>query len=118
MSSPMAAAIFIVSLVLALALVYRPAGDYLYRVFTSTRHSRPERGIYRLIGVDPEAEQSWPAYARSVLSFSAVSILFLYLFERVQGHLPLSLGFASVSPALAWNTAVSFVTNTNWQAYS
>ena len=57
-------------------------------------------------------------YARSVLAFSAVSILFLYVFERVQHHLMLSLGFANVPPALAWNTAVSFVTNTNWQAYS
>jgi K+-transporting ATPase ATPase A chain len=89
----MAAAIFIASLVLALVLAYRPAGDYMYRVFTPTKHSRVERGIYRLIGVDPQSEQSWPVYARSVLAFSAVSILFLYLFERVQSHLMLSLGF-------------------------
>jgi K+-transporting ATPase ATPase A chain len=118
MSSTVAAAIFIATLVLALALAYRPVGDYMYRVFTPTKHSRAERGIYRLIGVDPEAEQSWPVYARSVLAFSAVSILFLYAFQRVQGHLMLSLGFTDVAPALSWNTAVSFVTNTNWQAYS
>jgi K+-transporting ATPase ATPase A chain len=118
MSSTVAAAIFIASLALALALVYKPLGDYMYRVVTPVKHSWAERGIYRLIGVDPEGEQSWPVYARSVLAFSAVSILFLYLFLRVQGHLLLSLGFTDVAPALSWNTAVSFVTNTNWQAYS
>ena len=118
MTSSVAAAIFVVSLVVALALAYRPAGDYMYRVFTPTKHSRVELGIYRLIGVDPEGEQSWPVYARSVLAFSAVSVLFLYVFMRIQSHLMLSLGFANVPPALAWNTAVSFVTNTNWQAYS
>ena len=84
----------------------------------ATRHSRVERVIYRLIGVDPDGEQSWGVYARSVLAFSAVSILFLYVFQRVQDHLWLSLGFPAVPPALAWNTAVSFVTNTNWQSYS
>jgi potassium-transporting ATPase potassium-binding subunit len=118
MSSTVAAVILIASLVLVLGLAYRPVGDYMYRVFTPEKHSRVERGIYRLIGVDPGAEQSWAVYARSVLAFSAVSILFLYLFERVQSHLMLSLGFVNVPPALAWNTAVSFVTNTNWQAYS
>ena len=118
MSSNLAAVLFIASLVLALALAYKPVGDYMYRVFTPTKHSRVERVIYRLIGVDPDGKQSWPSYARSVLAFSAVSILFLYLFQRVQNHLMLSLGFAAVKPALAWNTAVSFVTNTNWQAYS
>src|SRR4051812_47408666 len=118
MSSAVAAAIFIASLVAGLALVYRPVGDYLYRVVTPEKHSRVERGVYRIIGVDPAGEQSWPVYARSVLAFSAVSILFLYLFLRIQGHLLLSLGFHGVPPALSWNTAVSFVTNTNWQAYS
>jgi K+-transporting ATPase ATPase A chain len=120
-NSTVAAAIFIASLVLVLALAYKPAGDYMYRVVTPTGpggHSRVERAIYRLIGVDPDGEQSWAMYARSVLAFSAVSILFLYLFLRIQGHLLLSLGFDNVPPALSWNTAVSFVTNTNWQAYS
>ncbi len=118
MSSTTAGVIFIVSLVVVLAAVYRPAGDYLYRVLTPTKHSRLERGVYRLIGVDPDGEQPWGVYARSVLAFSVVSILFLYVFLRIQSHLLLSLGFANVPPALAWNTAVSFVTNTNWQAYS
>jgi K+-transporting ATPase ATPase A chain len=118
MSSTAAGIIFIGSLVVAWALAYRPFGDYMYRVVSGTKHSRVERGIYRVIGVNPDGEQSWTVYARSVLAFSAVSILFLYVFQRVQSHLLLSLGFSNVPPALSWNTAVSFVTNTNWQAYS
>jgi potassium-transporting ATPase potassium-binding subunit len=118
MTSALAGGLFLGTIVLALAAAYRPVGDYLYRVVTPTSHSRFERGIYRLVGVDPDSEQAWPTYARSVLAFSVVSILFLYVFQRVQSHLLLSLGFSDVSPALSWNTAVSFVTNTNWQAYS
>jgi K+-transporting ATPase ATPase A chain len=68
--------------------------------------------------VDPEADQKWSAYLRSMLAFSAVSVLFLYGLERLQHYLLLSLGMANVPPALAWNTAASFVTNTNWQNYS
>ncbi len=118
MGTNAAGVIFIAVMVGALALTYRPLGDYMARVYTSDKHLRVERGIYRVVGVDPDAEQRWGAYARSVLAFSAVSILFLYLFQRVQGHLWLALGFKGVPPALAWNTAVSFTTNTNWQAYS
>ena len=118
MSDTAAGAVFIASLILALALVYRPLGDYMYRVISATRHARVERVVYRTIGVNPDGEQSWATYARSVLAFSVVSLLFLYLFQRVQHHLLLSLGFPNVAPALSWNTAVSFVTNTNWQAYS
>ena len=118
MGAAMAGAIFIASLVLALGLAYRPLGDYMYRVVTSTRHLRAERVMYRLIGVNPDGEQSWGVYARSVLAFSAVSILFLYTFMRVQHWLWLSLGFPNVFPSGAWNTAVSFTTNTNWQWYS
>jgi K+-transporting ATPase ATPase A chain len=114
----MAGLLFIVTLVVALAVIYRPFGDYMYRVVSGTRHNRVERGVYRLVGVDPAAEQTWGVYARSVLAFSAVSILFLYLFLRIQDKLWLSLGFPAVPSHLAWNTAVSFVTNTNWQAYS
>jgi K+-transporting ATPase ATPase A chain len=110
--------IFIAVLVVALVLTYRPFGDYMARVYTGEKHLRIERGIYRLVGVDPDSEQRWPVYARSVLAFSAVSVLFLFLFQRLQNHLWLALGFPAVKPALAWNTSVSFVTNTNWQAYS
>jgi potassium-transporting ATPase potassium-binding subunit len=112
--------LFLASLILALVAVHVPLGDYMYRVYASEKHLRGERVIYRLIGADPRSEQTWGAYARSVLAFSAVSILFLFIFQLVQGKLPLHLNDPAtpMTPALAWNTAVSFVTNTNWQAYS
>jgi potassium-transporting ATPase potassium-binding subunit len=118
MSDTTAGILFIVSLILALAVAYRPLGDYMYRMVTSTRHLWAERAMYRLVGVDADGEQSWGVYARSVLAFSAVSILFLYALMRLQSYLWLSLGFPNVMPAGAWNTAVSFATNTNWQWYS
>jgi K+-transporting ATPase ATPase A chain len=118
MSPTLAGVLFIASLVVVLVLLYRPFGDYMHRAITSTRHLRAERLLYRVVGVNPDGEQSWGVYARSVLAFSAVSIVFLYVFQRVQNRLWLSLGFAPVKPDQAWNTAVSFVTNTNWQSYS
>lgn len=120
MSTTTAGILFLVSLIVALVAVHRPLGDYMYRVYSSAKDSRGERVIYRLIGADPKAEQTWGAYARSVLAFSAVSILFLFIFQLVQGKLPLHLNdpATQMTPSLAWNTAVSFVTNTNWQAYS
>ncbi|WP_433173973.1 potassium-transporting ATPase subunit KdpA [Actinoallomurus sp. CA-150999] len=118
MSMTVAGVLFTGSLVLALALAYRPLGDYMYRVYTGTKHSRVERVVYRLIGAHPDAEQTWSSYARSVLAFSAVSVLFLYALQRLQSHLLLSLGFKPVMTHQAWNTAISFVTNTNWQSYS
>src|SRR6266516_6845454 len=118
MNSAVAGFLFIGVLALALGLAYRPLGDYMYRVVSSTRHLRAERLMYKAIGVNPDGEQSWSVYARSVLAFSAVSILFLYAFMRLQNHLWLSLGFPAVDQDGAWNTAVSFVTNTSWQWYS
>ncbi|GAA4628829.1 potassium-transporting ATPase subunit KdpA [Actinoallomurus vinaceus] len=118
MSTTVAGVLFTGSLVLALALAYRPLGDYMYRVYTGSKHSRVERLVYRLIGAHPDAEQTWGSYARSVLAFSAVSVLFLYGFQRLQNHLMLSLGFKPVMTHQAWNTAISFTTNTNWQSYS
>jgi potassium-transporting ATPase potassium-binding subunit len=112
--------LFLVSLIVALVAVHVPLGDYMYRVYTSDKDSRGERFIYRLIGADPKSEQTWASYVRSVLAFSAVGILFLFILQLVQGKLPLHLHDpgTQMTPALAWNTAVSFVTNTNWQAYS
>lgn len=120
MSSTLAGIVFLASLVLAIALVHVPLGDYMYRVYSSERDTRVERIVYRAIGADPRAEQGWGGYARSVLAFSAVSVLFLFALQLVQGRLPLHLNdpATEMTPALAWNTAVSFVTNTNWQAYS
>jgi K+-transporting ATPase ATPase A chain len=119
-STTTAGVIFLALLVLALAAVHVPFGDYMFRVYNSDKDSRAERLIYRLIGADPKSEQTWGAYARSVLAFSAIGILFLFIFQLVQGKLPLHLNDPAtpMTPALAWNTAVSFVTNTNWQAYS
>ena len=105
-------------LIAALAVCYRPLGAYMARVYESEHDTRAERVVYRVMGVDPKADQRWPAYARALLAFSAVSVLFLYALQRFQSHLPLSLGFPGVAPAQAWNTAASFVTNTNWQSYS
>ncbi|MCB9441993.1 MAG: potassium-transporting ATPase subunit KdpA [Mycolicibacterium sp.] len=111
---------FLVLLIGALAAVHVPLGDYMYRVYSSAKHSRAERLIYRAIGADPAAEQTWGGYTRSVLAFSAVGIVFLFGLQLVQGRLPLHLHDPAtpMTPALAWNTAVSFVTNTNWQAYA
>jgi K+-transporting ATPase ATPase A chain len=105
-------------LIAALALCYRPLGAYMARVYESEHDTKAERVVYRVIGVDPKADQRWPVYARALLAFSAVSVLFLYALQRFQSHLPLSLGFPGVAPAQAFNTAASFVTNTNWQSYS
>ena len=120
MTTTTAGIVFLAVLIAAVAAVHVPLGDYMYRVYTAEKHSRAERVIYRLIGADPKTEQTWGAYARSVLAFSAISILFLFALQLVQGRLPLHLNDPGtpITPALAWNTAVSFVTNTNWQAYS
>jgi K+-transporting ATPase ATPase A chain len=105
-------------LVLLLALAYRPLGDFMAHTYTSPDHLRIERFLYRLVGVDPDAEQRWTGYAIALVAFSGVCILFLYLMQRAQGVLPMNLGLHGVQPALAFNTAISFTTNTNWQAYS
>ncbi|MWB98052.1 potassium-transporting ATPase subunit KdpA [Agromyces seonyuensis] len=105
-------------LVVVLALVHRPLGDWMARVFTSAHDTRVERGLYRVVGVDPRAEQTWTVYLRSVLVFSAVGVLALYLLQRTQQFLPYALGLPAVPEGLAFNTAISFVTNTNWQSYS
>ncbi len=106
------------TLIGVLVALYRPLGDYMAATYTSTRDLRGERGIYRLIGVNSRSEQSWPAYLRSVLAFSAAGILAVYALQRVQEVLPYSLGLPPAGEHLAFNTAISFVTNTNWQSYS
>jgi K+-transporting ATPase ATPase A chain len=105
-------------LIAALAACYRPLGAYMARTYTSEHDTRVERVCYKVMGVDPKADQRWPVYARSLLAFSAVSVIFLYGLLRLQPQLPLSLGFPGVAPDQAFNTAASFVTNTNWQSYS
>ena len=118
MSDTTAGLLQVALLIAALAACYRPLGAYMARVYTSEHDTRIERVCYKVMGVDPQADQRWPVYARSLLAFSAVSLLFLYGLLRFQSHLPLSLGFPGVAPDQAFNTAASFLTNTNWQSYS
>ncbi|MEV5813790.1 potassium-transporting ATPase subunit KdpA [Streptomyces mutabilis] len=107
----------VLALIGALALVHVPLGNHMARVYSSSRHLRVEKWIYKGIGANPDAEMRWTAYLRGVLAFSFAGVLFLYLLQRVQGILPGSLGFDPVEPAQAFNTAASFVANTNWQSY-
>jgi K+-transporting ATPase ATPase A chain len=101
-----------------LTLLTPPLGTYMYRVYTSERTGRIEGLIYRLIGVDPMVEQTWRRYAACVLWFSAIGTVVAYVLMRVQGHLPLNpVGLPGVNQYVSFNTATSFVTNTNWQAY-
>lgn len=105
-------------LVAALTLVHRPLGDYMARVYTSPSDTRIEHLIYRVAGIDSMARQSWMGYLRSLLAFSGAGLLLLYVLLRIQHFLPWSQGHGAVSQGLSFNTAISFVTNTNWQAYS
>jgi len=105
--------------------VAKPLGIYMARVFAGEKTffdplARPvERLLYRLTGVDEDREMRWTEYAISMLLFSAVSMLLLYVMQRVQHWLPWNTQtMAGVAPDLAWNTASSFTTNTNWQAYT
>ncbi|GAB4063618.1 potassium-transporting ATPase subunit KdpA [Angustibacter speluncae] len=118
MSSTVAGVLTVLVLVAALAVVHKPLGDHVFRSLTSPDHLRVERAFYRLTRVDPDADQRWSTYALSVLGFSLASVLLLYLLQRTQQWLPLSLGLPAVPPDGAFNTAISFVTNTNWQWYS
>ncbi|MHB8503139.1 MAG: potassium-transporting ATPase subunit KdpA, partial [Candidatus Acidiferrales bacterium] len=111
--------------VLVLFLITKPVGLFLTRVFEREKTVldpalRPvERLIYRLCGVDENKEMRWTEYGTTMLVFSAVSLILLYLFERLQLWLPWNpQKFGNVAPDLAWNTAVSFTTNTNWQSYT
>ncbi len=116
--SPTAAGLVQVGiLIVALAAAYRPLGDYMARVFRAEKHSKLELAIYRVGRIDPNAEQKWSTYAYGVLGFSFVSVVLLYVLQRIQAVLPFNFGRGDVEPGMAFNTAVSFVTNTNWQSY-
>ncbi len=118
MSSDYAGVVFVATLVAALLLTYRPLGDYLARVLAATRHLRVERALYRLAGVNPDVDQTWATYLRSILAFGAISVLGLYALLRVQQLFARPYDVAQMPVDQAWNAAVSFVTNTNWQSYS
>ncbi len=104
---------------LLILAVTKPAGLYMARVFTRTRTYGIERLIYRLGGVDETKEHGWTQYTIAMLVFSGVGLLLTYAIERLQHYLPLNPDkLGPVAPDLAWNTATSFTTNTNWQAYA
>ena len=110
----------IATLVVALGLTWRYLGAYMADVFEGRVHflAWAERPVYRLLGTGPENEQSWPRYAGSMIIFSGISMAFTYVIIRVQGSLPLNpQHLSAVTPALSFNTAASFLTNTNWQNY-
>ncbi|GGU54166.1 potassium-transporting ATPase subunit KdpA [Lentzea flava] len=104
-------------LVAALAAAYRPLGDHMARVFEAKSHSKLEKAVYRFARIDPDGEQKWSTYAYGVLGFSFVGIVFLYVIQRLQSLLPFDFGRGNVPSGMAFNTAISFVTNTNWQSY-
>jgi K+-transporting ATPase ATPase A chain len=110
-----------------LLVVTKPLGAYMARVFAGERTILHrglgwlERGTYRVLGIDPEEDMKWTTYAISMIAFSLATFLFSYVALRLQGSLPLNpqhFGAKQMTPDLAFNTAVSFTTNTNWQAYS
>jgi len=107
-------------LVAALAACYVPLGNYIAKIFTTNQHWRVERAIFKATGINPDVDQGWGQYLRSMLAFSAVSVLLLYGMQRLQGYLLSFVGphMAAVPANTAFNTAVSFTTNTNWQNYS
>ena len=111
----------IVAMIVVLAIAWRFLGAYMVSVYEGRTRwlSRIERPIYKIAGIDPDAEQSWQRYGASLIIFSGVILLIGYTLLRLQGHLPLNpQHLPDVGPALSWNTIVSFVTNTNWQSYS
>ncbi len=118
MSSAAAGWLQFALLVVALATCYIPLGNYIARIFTSDKDWKAERFLYKLMGINSDADQKWSVYIRSILAFSAVSVLFLYGLQRLQHYLLLSQHMANVPPDTAWSTAASFVTNTNWQNYA
>ena len=120
MSSTLSGWLQVGLLVAALAACYIPLGNYIAKIFTTNKHWRVERAIFKATGINPDVDQTWGQYLRSMLAFSAVSVLFLYGMQRLQGYLLSFVGphMAAVPASTSFNTAVSFTTNTNWQNYS
>ena len=121
MSDTLAGLLQVGALVLLLAIVYVPLGDYMARVFTSPKHLRVEKVLYKIVRVDPNAEQRWTTYAAGILGLSFVGVVVLYLIQRLQQFLPFGFGRGvdgnTIPASMAFNNAVSFLTNTNWQSY-
>ena len=118
MNTTVAGLLQVAALVVILAVAYVPLGDHMARVYTGEKDLLVERLLYRMARVDPRRQQTWVGYALAVLAFSLISFLVVYLLQRLQGVLPWSDGKSGVSPSMAFNTAISFVSNTNWQSFS
>src|SRR6478752_1163840 len=118
MSPWVAAALQILLVFAALALVHVPLGNFMTRMYTSDRDNRVERAFYRVLRIDAKADQRWSTYLISVLAFSVVSILLLWALLSLNHVLPFAFDRPAMPAAQGFNTAVSFVTNTNWQSYS
>ncbi len=118
MSDTSSGLLSIVVLVALLAAAYVPLGDYIARVFTSDKHLRVERALYRLAGINPASEQGPRSYASSVVGFSLVGIVLLMAILLGQAHLPLARDLPGMPFWMSFNTSISFVTNTNWQSYA
>lgn len=107
----------LVAIAVLVVFLHVPLGNYLAAVYTSRTDLRVERVIYRLVGVRPDGQQRWTGYLSAVLAFSAVSVLLLYGLLLLQVYLPEPWGHKGMTPSLAFNTAISFTTNTSWQNY-
>jgi potassium-transporting ATPase potassium-binding subunit len=107
----------LVAIAVLVVFLHVPLGNYLAAVYTARTDWRMERVIYRLVGVQPDGQQRWTGYLSAILAFSAVSVLALYGLLLLQVHLPEPWGHKGMTPALAFNTAISFTTNTSWQNY-
>ncbi|WP_430755464.1 potassium-transporting ATPase subunit KdpA [Mycolicibacterium septicum] len=107
----------LVAIAVLVVFLHVPLGNYLAAVYTARTDWRVERVIYRLVGVQPDARQRWTGYLSAILAFSAVSVLALYGLLLLQVYLPEPWGHKGMTPALAFNTAISFTTNTSWQNY-
>ena len=105
-------------LLMVLVAIHVPLGDYMARAFTSDRHWRVEKVIYRTVGIDPDGEQDWRRYLTATLAFTAISIAALFFLFLWQDLLPWDHGHRGLGWMLALNTAVSFTTNTSWQNYA
>lgn len=108
----------VAAIIAIVVILHVPLGNYMASVYTSTGNWRVERAIYRIVGVQPDDRQRWTKYLSSLLAFSAVSVLALYGILLLQAYLPQPWGHKGMTPALAFNTAISFTTNLEFRSLS
>jgi len=113
----LAAWLQVAAVIAIVVILHVPLGNYMAAVYTSGSDLRVERAVYRLVGVQPDVQQRWTRYPSSLLAFSVASVLVLYALLLLQVNAPEPCGHKGLTPALAFNTAISFTTNTSWQNY-